>query len=837
MRSPLAWLLPGLAVGFGAGVAVGDRLGWSPLAWSGLSAAVAVAAFGLRRRPRTGALLACVCALALGGRAIAVRLAQAEADRPRTRFDAAVDARVCSQRVSATWSVVELCGIRAVALGVRAPRPWVPERAVVVESRATPEGAWLARRVASERLRAWLRFEPIRGATNPGERDRQRPAARRGVSARARLLDARVAALVLPASDGPLRVWNALRARLAERVVAAGPGGALLAALALGDRRALDPRDREGFRRLGLAHLLAVSGLHLALVGSIAYGLVRAVLLRRRGLAASRDVRVLAVAAAVALSLGYALLAGWAAPVRRAWWFLLAVLGSSLSRRPGTSLHALAAAFLAIVVPEPASVFDLGAQLSFVATAALLVAARPRRRRPVGHGLEALARRVSSGVRVSATAIAVTAPVLAAHGLPATAAGLVANVVAVPATGALLLPAALLGTGAAAAGPGPCSDGILAGCAALAGWALALCRGLAAGLPGASASAPVGPAAWGIAAGLAGGGLVLRSTTARVCVCVAVCVFLGLAPRAAPGPPPPRIVMFDVGQGDAVLLQGRSASVLVDAGSAWADVDQGRRLVLPGLRALGVERLDVVVASHADADHRGGLPAVLESLEVGEVWLPPGFDPGFSALRRLAARRGIPVRERVAGGPRWRRGDLSLEVIWPEPGAAAAGVRGSARNHRSLVLRAELAGSTVLLTGDIDAAAEASLLAAPGRLAADILKVAHHGSRSSSGRSFLRAVGFDLALLSAPCRPDAPLPAPETLDRLRAAGGSVWWTGRDGAIWVALGAHGPEVAHGWNDRVRIPTQVWGLGDRQPTAGDCGTVAPAAPTNVVGRGVP
>ncbi len=211
---------------------------------------------------------------------------------------------------------------------------------------------------------------------------------------------------------------------------------------------------------------------------------------------------------------------------------------------------------------------------------------------------------------------------------------------------------------------------------------------------------------------------------------------------------PKRPTFFDVGQGDATLVQGRRGALLVDAGVAIPDgPDLGRRVVVPALRALGVRRLDLVLASHADLDHRGGLPAVLAAIPVGELWLPPGGrdEPGFSALRAVAAARGVLVVERGAGSPPAQLGDLTVTPLWPPAGA----VTGSS-NDRSLVVRVDVGGHRVLLPGDIEAAAESALLAAGAELRADLLKLPHHGSRTSSTARFLEAVGATLAVASAP---------------------------------------------------------------------------------------
>ena len=248
---------------------------------------------------------------------------------------------------------------------------------------------------------------------------------------------------------------------------------------------------------------------------------------------------------------------------------------------------------------------------------------------------------------------------------------------------------------------------------------------------------------------------------------------------------------LDVGLGDAVLVQGVAASVLVDGGWASAGgVDLGDSIVVPALHALGVEALDLVVATHGDTDHQGGLRAVLRELPVARLWLPPGGarDTVFAELVALAAQRGVAVEERSAADAPVEVGDLRIAPLWPP-----VGWQGS-RNDRSLVLRIEVAGRSVLLTGDLGGEAERALLDSSAGLRSDVVKIGHHGSRTSASSDFLRATDARVALLSAPCG-RASLPSVDTLDRIRAAGPALWWTGRDGALFVQLG---PELAAwGW----------------------------------------
>jgi competence protein ComEC len=607
------------------------------------------------------------------------------------------------------------------------------------------------------------------------------------------MLDARLASRMGSRGSSSIFDLQVRRERLAARLAESGRGGELLASLALGDRTRLDPTDREAFRRLGISHLLAVSGLHVGLVVGLVYALTSWSARRCPAVASRWDARLAALAVAALAGLVYGALTGWGAPVQRALVLVLAGVAVLASRRRRSSLHALALAALVIGVGRPEAFFDLGTQLSFAATGALLASGLRGGQAGSGRGgLRAgVLRALAGSLRLSATAIAATAPLLAWNGLASTPVGLLANVLAVPATAALLLPISLLAVATAALDTrwAPC---VLALLAPPAGLALDLARQLATGLPATALALPPHPVFTAVAASLAVWVARARSTTLKVALCCAVCLVLRVAPPAGVRPEPPRVIVFDVGLGDAILVEGRAAAVLVDGG--WAmpgGADLGRSVVVPGLLALGVERLDIVVASHADADHRGGLPAVIDALEVGEVWIPRGAAGDFAELLAAAGRHGVPVSERAAAPVAVRRGDLGIRVLWP-PAEAEPGY---SRNDRSLVLRIDVATSSILLTGDIGRVAEAALTTRGVDLRADVLKVPHHGSRGSSSREFLAAVRPELALLSAPCSHRGRLPTPEALRRLAEVGASVWWTGRDGALMGSL-------------RSDFPTRTW-----------------------------
>jgi competence protein ComEC len=201
---------------------------------------------------------------------------------------------------------------------------------------------------------------------------------------------------------------------------------------------------------------------------------------------------------------------------------------------------------------------------------------------------------------------------------------------------------------------------------------------------------------------------------------------------------------------------------LVDGAWRCRGFDAGERVVLPALGALGVRRLDLVV-SHADLDH-AGLGAVLREVPTRRCGCLGGrSDPAFAGLVALARARGVVLEERAAGDPLLRLGDVAVEPLGP-----LRGVPRMPRNDASLVVRVRVNGRAVLLPGDIEAAGEAALTGRDAALRADLLKLAHHGSRTSSTRAFLRAAAPGLAIVAAPLHGRFGMPHPETGQRLEA---------------------------------------------------------------------
>ncbi|MFA5028382.1 MAG: ComEC/Rec2 family competence protein, partial [Candidatus Methylomirabilota bacterium] len=271
-------------------------------------------------------------------------------------------------------------------------------------------------------------------------------------------------------------------------------------------------------------------------------------------------------------------------------------------------------------------------------------------------------------------------------------------------------------------------------------------------------------------------------------------ILLRLFPLAAPEAV--RLTMLDVGQGEAMFLElpGRTR-ILVDAGGRFGESsDMGRRVVVPFLWHAWIGRLDALVVSHAETDHAQGVAGVLDLMPVAEVWTGPPIEGSVTAiwLEELLRQRRIPQRVLAADSPPFRAGGAVVRILHPSaPGVAGdAGARPGAANEASLVLRIELAERAILLTGDIGRDGEAALLAAGRSLRAQLLKVPHHGSRTSSSGAFLAAVDPDSAIVSVGYRNQFRHPHPEVVERIESRSVRLLRTDRDGAIEVEMSGAG-----------------------------------------------
>jgi competence protein ComEC len=243
-----------------------------------------------------------------------------------------------------------------------------------------------------------------------------------------------------------------------------------------------------------------------------------------------------------------------------------------------------------------------------------------------------------------------------------------------------------------------------------------------------------------------------------------------------------RLTMLDVGQGEALVLQTGGHALLVDAGGGSATFDVGRRVIAPALWALGVRRLDYLAITHPDLDHIGGAATVATMFRPAEIWegVPVSGDPEWRTLRGVAQTQGIAWRQ-LQRGDRVEFGAVSMHVLHPPP---PDWERPRVRNDDSLVFQVRVGLVELLLAGDVGASVEEGLPLEAARRGLRVLKIAHHGSRSSSTASFLDRYGPLTAIVSAGAGNRFGHPAPEVVRRLDLAHVRLWRTDRDGAITI-----------------------------------------------------
>ena len=639
-----------------------------------------------------------------------------------------------------------------------------------------------------DRVRLRCRLGQAQPARNPGAFDYRRFLALQGIHATASSAPDDVIAIEsLPGTWWRQALIDRVR-RLAQRSLGAHLSGApagLLRGMLLGEKHAIPAEVGARFRSTGLAHALVISGLHVGLVALFFF-------IGFRLLRLPPGPAYLATTMALVL---YAFVTDLQAPVVRSSLMAgVVMIGRAIGRR-GEVYNCLGLAALVILVIWPTSLLTLSFQLSFGATLAIVGLHGPLRRclpRSWADETHFVGKWIVSPACVSLAAQIGTGPLIAWHFQQFAPVSLPANLVVVPLlglcvglgllailSGSIWLPAALPFDGAnylvltalievvdifAAVPPWhtPRPDRLFLGCAAL----VVVLVTQVAGSRRARAGLVLVPLLW---------------------------ANLALWPRLLTGARL-EVVFLDVAQGDSSFLcfpHGRT--MIIDAGIRGRRMDFGERVVVPFLRQRGIGRIDVVVASHPHSDHIGGLVYLLEQLEVGH-YLDSGqrYDTWTAnRIHELIARKGIDYHRVAAGDSLVGLGGVGGLILHPtttfvtEDGNSPYGL-----NNGSVVLRLEYGGRRLLFTGDIEAETEPAMQAWGQRLRAEVLKAAHHGSRTSSGRRFLDAVDPNLAILSVGAFNRFGHPAPEILARLTERGTRIYRTDGCGAILLTIRADG-----------------------------------------------
>lgn len=609
---------------------------------------------------------------------------------------------------------------------------------------------------AGERWRFRVRMRAPRALRNPGAPDGEMHAFADRVAAVGYVR----AGERLGVATG-LQGWrDAASARIAAAVP--GPGSRFVRALALGDTRFLADGDWTVLRADGLTHLIAISGFHVGMVAGVAAFVVRLLWWTWPGLGRRVPARVVAALAGTAAAAGYAAASGFSLPTVRTLLMIAVVALAQCVRRTLPATQVLATAAIAMLLVDPLAMLSAGFWLSFGGVCWLLWC-MPR------GGSSAL----RDLVRAQGVATVGLLPLTVVLFGQASLAGPVANLVAVPWWSLVVAPLSVAGVGLDAIHPA----------AGAALWRLAAwCFDAAWPLFARLASTPLSlwylpeasPAAVLLALAAAAWWLMPRGTPGKLLASV---LWLPLLwpDTHAPAAGEVELTAVDVGQGLSVLVRTRSHALLYDMGPAVPDgFDAGERSVVPVLHARGLARLERLVVSHADLDHVGGLDAVRREIPAGGLQAPAGS--------------GVDGATPCVAGEAWRWDGVRFVFLHPPPAFPYLA------NDASCVLRIEAAHGSVLLTGDISAIVEQRLLAEdPAGVRADVVFVAHHGSRHSSDEAFVRATGAREAVFSTGHANRFRHPNGQVVERWRAAGARTWNTADTGALTLRSGAAGFEV--------------------------------------------
>jgi len=535
------------------------------------------------------------------------------------------------------------------------------------------------------------------------------------------------------------------------------PVQGLLLALAMGDRSEISADQWQVLMATGTNHLMAISGLHIGLLAGLAFMLMRIAWSCVPALCLRLPApRAAAYAAMLAASV-YALLAGFAVPTQRAWVMTMVVMWALCFYRPLAVSQILCLALLAVLLWDPLAMISAGFWLSFLAVALIAYV--------LGHRYQPFRWWQQWGRMQWALGLALLPMTLLFFHQASLIAPLV-NLLAVPWVGWLVVPPLLLASGLMALWP-PLAAFILSLAAMAMEWLWQLLQW--------AASWPGGVWRQGL-------------TASWILLSALLGVLLILAPRGWPGrylgllflaplcwPPLEKLApgeleftQLDVGQGLAAVVRTQNHVLLFDTGARYsAEFDMGSSVISPFLRSQGVEQIDLLLVSHGDNDHIGGAASLLQQWPVVEV---------LSSVPDQLSGGKLCV-----AGQTWRWDEVEFRIIHPANGQALR-----RENDQSCVLHVSSAGGSVLLTGDIERAAEQQLLQQAVTLRSTIVLAPHHGSKTSSSEGFVRALEADYVLYSVGYGNRFGHPAEVVQARYNAVGSRALRSDHGGAITFRL---------------------------------------------------
>jgi len=626
------------------------------------------------------------------------------------------------------------------------------------------------------------------------------------------------------------------------------PYAGVLIALAIGDQASIPPAQWQLFTDTGVNHLMSISGLHITMLAGLAFALSYALWRRSTRLTLALPARKAAATIGLLVAVGYALLAGFGVPAQRTVYMLAAITALLWLSRSSSPSQLLSAALLTVLLLDPWAVLAAGFWLSFGAVALIFYVTAHRvgytknqhalsfisrlwvripflnkncscfdsrkqlsqereteERRdadstfeygkarltkvtarvvgalaPYNHGVPPagtkLSAQLQTGIRGLLTyariqwamSIGLIPPLLAMF-QQVSIASPIANAFAIPLVSLVVVPLTLLGALLPFEWP--------------LWWAHEMMSLCVIGLSNLPAGVWVqhAPPAWTILVGMLGVLWLLlpRGFPARWWGFIALLPMFLIAPTALPEGTL-RLIIFDVGQGLAVAAQTRNHALLYDTGPDFnSDANSGNRILIPALQGMGITQLDGLMLTHNDSDHTGGARSILQTLPT--AWLSSSLAADHELLP--LANRHQPC----IAGQHWNWDGVTFEILHPQPADYSA-IKIS-DNNLSCVLKISTGQHSILLSADIERAAEQKLLAQSAqKLSSTLLVVPHHGSKTSSTEAFVAAVHPQYAVITAGYRNRFGHPKAEVVERYKMGGSEILRSDVEGAIEVEMNA-------------------------------------------------
>jgi len=579
----------------------------------------------------------------------------------------------------------------------------------------------------------------------------------------------------------------------------APPGRGLLKALLIGERGEIPTEVREAFIAASAVHILAISGLHLGIIVTLIFFSIQGILRLSERALLRYDIRKIAALATFPPLLAYILITGFPISTIRAGIMVSCFLASILIDRYRNPLNTLAFAAFIILLASPTALWDPSFQLSFSSVLGIILLTPPLYRLLYPQDpLTLLTRRgggkfkrgIALSIIASFAAIVVTSPIVAFHFHRVSTMGLVSNAIIIPIVGLGVLPLGLLSLPLIPILP---SWGALLAqaAAALSQWGIRAME-LIASLPFAARYLP-GPTTLEMILVYTFIGSLLwlkRPQLKRAALALILVLALfdlsywGLRGYAVNGL---RATFLDVGQGDCTLVEfPRGKRMLIDGGGLYGDFDVGENVVAPFLWKRRILRVDYLVLSHPQPDHYKGLIFIAQHFGPREFWHNglTSTASSYEELLKVIKKKGIRM-VRVEDGFARSIGDARVEALHPAEGWMPGGQskRGWANNN-SLVLKIAFGDNSLLFTGDIEGEAETRLLKAGKELQAQVLKVPHHGSKTSSTYYFVEEVSPQYAIFPLGYKNIFRFPSKKVMRRYEDRGSRILRTDLDGAITV-----------------------------------------------------